>query len=87
MDACIDLAMAALGPRRRLIVIPAATVARVVGWLATHGGVARGYPGLGLKPVETDGHQSGATVQCLSRFRLICQRIGGRQHRALYSYN
>lgn len=49
-DAC---GMAVLGPRR-VLVIPAATIARVAGQLAAHGRIARGYLGLGLQPVRLD---------------------------------
>jgi S1-C subfamily serine protease len=45
--------MAVLGPRR-VLVIPAATIARVAARLETHGRVARGYLGLGLQPVKLD---------------------------------
>jgi S1-C subfamily serine protease len=45
--------MAVLGPRR-VIVIPAATIARVAARLETHGRIARGYLGLGLQPVRLD---------------------------------
>jgi S1-C subfamily serine protease len=45
--------MAVLGPRR-VLVIPAATIARVAPRLETHGRVARGYLGLGLQPVKLD---------------------------------
>jgi S1-C subfamily serine protease len=43
--------MAVFGPRRRVLVIPAATIARVAARLETHGKVARGYLGLGLLPL------------------------------------
>jgi S1-C subfamily serine protease len=49
-DAC---GMAVLGPRR-VLVIPAATIARVAGQLAAQGRIARGYLGLGLQPVRLD---------------------------------
>ncbi len=45
--------MAVLGPRR-VIVIPAPTIARVAARLETHGRIARGYLGLGLQPVRLD---------------------------------
>lgn len=45
--------MAVLGPRR-VLVIPAATIARVAARLESHGRIARGYLGLGLQPVRLD---------------------------------
>src|SRR6201995_2929484 len=45
--------MAVLGPRR-VLVIPSATIERVAPKLESHGGVARGYLGLGLQPVKLD---------------------------------
>jgi S1-C subfamily serine protease len=44
--------MVVFGPRRRTLVIPAATIGRVASRLASHGRVARGYLGLGLQPVR-----------------------------------
>jgi S1-C subfamily serine protease len=46
--------MAVFGPRRRVLVIPAATIARVAAQIEAHGKVARGYLGLGLQPVRLD---------------------------------
>lgn len=40
-------------PRRRALVIPAATVMRAVDILTTRGHVGRGYIGLALRPLET----------------------------------
>ena len=55
--------MAVSGPRRRVLVIPAATVARVAAQLEAHGRIARGYLGLGLQPVRLDrGEGMGAMV-------------------------
>ena len=48
------LGMVAFGPRRRVLVIPSATIARVAAQLETHGKVARGYLGLALQPVRVD---------------------------------
>jgi heme/copper-type cytochrome/quinol oxidase subunit 3 len=56
------LGMAVYGPRRRVLVIPAATIARVADLLVRHGRIARGYLGLALQPVETEAHQAGAMV-------------------------
>ncbi|RZN34175.1 S1C family serine protease [Bradyrhizobium sp. Leo121] len=47
------IGMAVLGARR-VLVIPAATIARVASRLETHGRIARGYLGLGLQPVKLD---------------------------------
>ena len=47
--------MAVHGPRRRVVVIPAATIERVASRLETHGRIARGYLGLGLQPVAVQG--------------------------------
>jgi S1-C subfamily serine protease len=46
--------MVVFGPRRQVLVIPAATIERVAGTLETHGKVARGYLGLGLQPTKLD---------------------------------
>ena len=55
--------MAVFGPRRRVLVIPSATIERVAARLETHGRIARGYLGLGLQPVAIDGGEdSGAMV-------------------------
>lgn len=54
--------MAVLGPRRRVLVIPAATIERVAARLAAHGRITRGYLGLGLQPVALDGGGVGAMV-------------------------
>lgn len=52
--------MAVLGPRR-VLVIPAVTIARVAAQLETRGRIARGYLGLGLQPLRLD-HGMGAMV-------------------------
>jgi len=46
--------MAVFGPRRSVLVIPSATIERVARQLEAHGRVARGYLGLGLRPVRLD---------------------------------
>jgi S1-C subfamily serine protease len=48
------IGMAVFGPRRRVLVIPSATIDRVAARLQTHGRIARGYLGLGLQPVKLD---------------------------------
>lgn len=52
--------MAVLGPRRRALVIPAATIERVAGRLQSHGRIGRGYLGLALQPVKVEDGTSGA---------------------------
>lgn len=48
------IGMAVFGPRRRVLVIPSATIERVAPKLEAHGRIARGYLGLGLQPVKLD---------------------------------
>jgi S1-C subfamily serine protease len=45
------LGISTLGPRRRVLVIPTATVERVVGPLLSRGRIARGWLGLAVQPV------------------------------------
>lgn len=54
--------MAVFGPRRRVLVIPTATIARVAARLETHGRIPRGYLGLSLQPVAVEGGGGGAMV-------------------------
>jgi S1-C subfamily serine protease len=63
------LGMSTSGPRRRTIVIPMATLARVVEPLLTAGRIARAWLGIGLQPVmipdsfrQTAGRDSGLMV-------------------------
>jgi S1-C subfamily serine protease len=57
------IGMAVFGPRRRVLVIPSATIKRVAATLESHGRIARGYLGLGLQPVVIEGgDESGAMV-------------------------
>ncbi len=57
------IGMAVFAPRRRTLVVPAATVERVADTLASHGRVARGYLGLAMQPVALDGtRRSGVMV-------------------------
>ena len=51
--------MTVLGPRRRVLVIPSVTIARVAARLERHGRIPRGYLGLGLQPVTVDGGGAG----------------------------
>jgi S1-C subfamily serine protease len=46
------IGMAVFGPRRRALVIPAATVERVASELLTHGRIKRGYLGVTVQPVR-----------------------------------
>ncbi len=55
--------MAVLGPRRRVLVIPTATVERVAAMLQRHGRVPQGYLGLRLQSVRAEGDgAAGAMV-------------------------
>lgn len=56
------LGMAVLGPRRRALAIPAATVDRAVDQLLAKGHVARGYLGAGLRPARLAGERRGVLV-------------------------
>jgi S1-C subfamily serine protease len=59
------IGMAVFGPRRRVLVIPTATIERVAPKLAEHGRIARGYLGLGLQPVTIEGGE-GSGVMIMS---------------------
>lgn len=54
--------MAVFGPRRRVLLIPAATIERVAAQLMAHGRMPRGYLGLSLQPVRVDASSVGAMV-------------------------
>jgi S1-C subfamily serine protease len=57
------IGMVVFGPRKRVIVIPSATIERVADKLKTHGRIARGYLGLGLRAVPLAGSdEMGAMV-------------------------
>jgi S1-C subfamily serine protease len=67
------IGMSTSGPRRRTIVIPAATLARVIEPLLTEGRIARGWLGVGLQPVmipdsfrQSTGRDSGLMVVSLA---------------------
>ncbi len=67
------LGMSTLGPRRRVLVIPAATLERVVPQLLSDGRVAQGWLGLGLQPVgipaalqDAAGREAGLMVVSLA---------------------
>jgi S1-C subfamily serine protease len=52
------IGMTVFGPRRRVLVIPSATIARVAARLESHGRIPRGYLGLGLRLVAIEGGRS-----------------------------
>lgn len=67
------LGMSTSGARRRTLVIPAATIARVIDPLLAEGRIARGWLGVGLQPVavpdslrEVAGRESGMMVVSLA---------------------
>src|ERR1700676_2616700 len=57
--------MVVFGPRRQVLVIPAATLERVAATVEAHGKVARGYLGLALQPTPLDG-DDGLGVMVMS---------------------
>jgi S1-C subfamily serine protease len=54
--------MAVFAPRRRVLVIPSATIGRIATRLETDGRIPRGYLGLGLQSVTIEGGGSGVIV-------------------------
>jgi S1-C subfamily serine protease len=67
------IGMSTSGPRRRTIVIPTATLTRVVDPLLSEGRIARGWLGIGLQPVvipdnfrQTAARESGLMVVALA---------------------
>src|SRR5262249_38938845 len=56
------LGMVVFGPRRRVLVIPSATIDRVAARLEVHGRIPRGYLGLALQPVSVEDGGTGAMV-------------------------
>jgi S1-C subfamily serine protease len=54
--------MAVFGPRRRVLVIPSATIERVAAKLESSGRIPRGYLGLGLQSVRVANAGLGAMV-------------------------
>lgn len=67
------IGMSTSGPRRRTIVIPTATLTRVIQPLLTEGRIARGWLGIGLQPVvipdsfhQTTGREQGLMVVSLA---------------------
>ncbi len=69
------LGMSTAGPRRRALVIPAATIARVVDPLLEKGHIARGWLGVGLQPVAIPGALQTATGQV--RGTMVLQLVAG----------
>jgi S1-C subfamily serine protease len=67
------LGMSTSGPRRRALVIPAATIARVVDPLLEQGHVARGWLGVGLQPVAIPDALQAATGQ--ARGTMVLQLV------------
>ncbi len=65
--------MSTSGPRRRGLVIPAATIARVVDPLLEQGHIARGWLGVGLQPVAVPGALQAATGQ--ARGAMVLQLV------------
>ena len=57
------LGISTLGPRGRVLVIPASTVERVIDPLVTHGRIARGWLGLALQPVAVPEALRAACAQ------------------------
>jgi S1-C subfamily serine protease len=53
------IGMAVFGPRRRVLAIPAATIARVVPVILDKGHISRGYLGVGLQRVSLPGTKGG----------------------------
>ena len=56
------IGMAVFGPRRRVLVIPSATVERVATRLEKHGRIPRGYLGLGFQLVAIEDGKRGVMV-------------------------
>jgi S1-C subfamily serine protease len=65
--------MSTSGPRRRGLVIPAATIARVVDPLLEQGHIARGWLGVGLQPVAVPGVLQASTGQ--ARGAMVLQLV------------
>jgi S1-C subfamily serine protease len=56
------IGMTVFGPRRRVLVIPSATIERVAARLETHGHIPRGYLGLGFQLVAIEGGGRGVMI-------------------------
>ena len=56
------IGMTVFGPRRRVLVIPSATIERVAARLEKHGHIPRGYLGLGFQLVAIEGGGLGVMI-------------------------
>lgn len=56
------IGMSVFGPRRRVLVIPSATIERVAARLEKYGRIPRGYLGLGFQLVAIEGGRRGVMV-------------------------
>jgi S1-C subfamily serine protease len=56
------IGMIVFGPRRRVLVIPSATIERVAARLEQHGHIPRGYLGLGFQLVAIEGGGRGVMI-------------------------
>ena len=56
------MGMTVFGPRRRVLVIPSATIERVAARLEKYGHIPRGYLGLGFQLVAVEGGSRGVMV-------------------------
>jgi S1-C subfamily serine protease len=56
------IGMTVFGPRRRVLVIPSATIERVAARLGKHGHIPRGYLGLGFQLVAIEGGGRGVMI-------------------------
>ena len=56
------IGMTVFGPRRRVLVIPSATIDRVAARLEKHGHIPRGYLGLGFQLVAIEGGGRGIMI-------------------------
>ena len=59
------IGMTVFGPRRRVLVIPPATIEHVAARLEKHGHIPRGYVGLGFQLVAIEGGERGVMVMNL----------------------
>jgi S1-C subfamily serine protease len=59
------IGMTVFGPRRRVLVIPSATIERVAASLEMHGHIPRGYLGLGFQLVAIGGGERGVMIMNL----------------------
>ena len=76
------IGMTVFGPRRRVLVIPSATIARVAARLESHGRIPGGYFGLGLRLVAIEG---GGTAKAIDLDRPLVAALPIRFHQPLVS--